>query len=91
MARPAAQDLLESPRRIQGNHAVNKMRDNRIGRIGPTSLQRRGRELGARVRWNAFGTPEMLASTGKPLAQGLPADPVAAAGRTSRPTATSWD
>ena len=56
------------------------MRDNRIGRIGPTSLQReRAAELGARVRWNAFGTPEMLASTGKPLAQGLPADPVAAA------------
>ena len=41
MARPAAQDLAREPQGgIQGNHAVNKMRDNRIGRIGPTSLQR---------------------------------------------------
>jgi hypothetical protein len=68
------------PRRIQGDEADDKSTDNRIGRIAPTPAQReRAIEVGARVRWNAFGTPEVLASTGKPLAQGLPADPVAAA------------
>ncbi len=85
MATPGAQDgsqraTQRDPGGIQGDHAANKMRDNRVGRIGPTARQReRVAELGASVRWNAFGTPEVLASTGKPLAQGLPAKPVAAA------------
>ncbi len=35
--------------------------------------------MGARASWNAFGTSAVLASMGKPLAQGLPADPIEAA------------
>jgi extracellular elastinolytic metalloproteinase len=64
---------------IQGYQPDNNS-DNRQGRLAPTSRQReRAAEVGARASWNAFGTPAALTSTGKPLAQGLPADPVAAA------------
>ena len=41
--------------------------------------QAKADEVGARARWNDFGTPAMLTSTGDPLAAGLSADPVAAA------------
>ena len=63
-----------------GDRAANKVRDNRSGSIAPTSQQReRAAEAGARASWNKFGTPAQLVSTGKPLASGLPAGPVAAA------------
>ncbi|HEU6445388.1 MAG TPA: hypothetical protein VFL61_10060, partial [Gaiellaceae bacterium] len=81
LATPGAQDRSQrDPAGIQGDRQDNKIRDYRIGRIAPTSRQReRAAEVGARALWNAFGTPAMLMSTGKPLAHGLPADPVAAA------------
>jgi extracellular elastinolytic metalloproteinase len=55
--------------------------DNRKGRVAPTSAQRtRADKASASARWNVFGTPASLtASSAKPLATGLPADPVAAA------------
>jgi extracellular elastinolytic metalloproteinase len=55
--------------------------DNRKGRVAPTSAQRtRAATASASARWNVFGTPASLtASSAKPLATGLPADPVAAA------------
>jgi hypothetical protein len=81
MARPQDRSQIQRlPGAIQGDRTDNKSRDNRVGRIAPTPRQsERAAEVGARVRWNAFGTPEVLAPTGKPLAIGLPADPVAAA------------
>lgn len=36
-------------------------------------------ERDATVRWNDFGTPHVVTDSGAPLAEGLPADPVAAA------------
>jgi extracellular elastinolytic metalloproteinase len=55
--------------------------DNRKGHVSPTSAQRtRAATASASARWNVFGTPASLtASSAKPLATGLPADPVAAA------------
>jgi extracellular elastinolytic metalloproteinase len=54
--------------------------DNRKGRVEPTARQRGlAAAVGARARFNALGTPAMLTSTGRPLASGLPSDPVAAA------------
>jgi extracellular elastinolytic metalloproteinase len=67
-------------RQVQGDGSHNKIKDNRKGRVAPTPEQRdRAAALGARARWNAFGTPATLTSTGRPLAVGLPADPVAGA------------
>ncbi len=81
LATPGTQDRSQAdPAGIQGDRQVDKTRDYRTGRIAPTSLQReRAAELGAKARWNAFGTPKVLVSTGKPLAHGLPGEPVAAA------------
>jgi hypothetical protein len=68
------------PARVFGDDADSKTKDNRTGRAAPTSRQReRAAAAGARARWNALGTPATLASTGRPLAVGLPADPAAAA------------
>src|ERR671910_757032 len=54
--------------------------DNREGRVEPTARQRGlAAAVAARARFNALGTPAMLTSTGRPLASGLPDDPVAAA------------
>ncbi len=54
--------------------------DNRKGRVAPTASQRAHvAAVGARARFNQLGTPGMLTSTGRPLASGLPSDPVAAA------------
>jgi extracellular elastinolytic metalloproteinase len=65
---------------VPGDNASTKVKDNRTGRVDPTASQReRAAQLRARVRWNALGTPAVLASTGVPLAAGLPADPVQAA------------
>ena len=66
--------------KIPGDEAKDKIKDNRTGRIAPTSRQReKAAAVGARARWNALGTPAVLASTGAPLATGLPADPTVAA------------
>ena len=65
---------------FQGERESLKDKDNRKGRVAPSQRQRDlAGSLDARVRWNNFGTPAVLASTGAPLAQGLPSDPVAAA------------
>jgi extracellular elastinolytic metalloproteinase len=54
--------------------------DNRKGRVEPTARQRAlAAAVEARARFNDLGTPRMLTSTGRPLASGLPSDPVAAA------------
>ncbi len=80
-ATPGGQDRGQrDPGGIQSGRADNKIKDNRVGRTAPTARQRgSAAKAGARARWNTFGTPAVLASTGKPLAVGLPADPVAAA------------
>jgi extracellular elastinolytic metalloproteinase len=63
-----------------GDPVEVKDKDSRTGRVAPTAQQRaRADDVGAQARWNAFGTPAVLASTGSPLADGLSADPVAAA------------
>ena len=68
------------PGKFPGDRITAKDKDNRKGRVAPSAHQRaRAAELGARARWNAFGTPAMLAGPGAPLATGLPADPAAAA------------
>ncbi len=63
-----------------GDHVTAKITDNRTGKAEPSALARqRAGQLGARVRWNALGTPAVLVSTGAPLATGLAADPAQAA------------
>jgi extracellular elastinolytic metalloproteinase len=55
-------------------------RDNRRGRVQVTTRQRGlATAAAARARFNDLGTPATLSSPGRPLASGLPADPVAAA------------
>ncbi len=57
-----------------------KDKDNRPGRVAPSTVQRaRAKEVGLRARWNNYGTPAVLASTGRPLAAGLRGGPVTAA------------
>jgi len=57
--------------------------DARRGVVAPTSQQRRGAPTGVTVRWNRFGTPQTVTASGRflaeGLAEGLAADPVAAA------------
>src|ERR687897_791295 len=54
--------------------------DNREGRVEPTARQRGlAAAVAAGAGFNAFAPPAMLTSTGRPLASGLPDDPVAAA------------
>ncbi len=54
--------------------------DLRGGPDRPTAAQRTAvQALGAKVRWNAFGTPGSLIAPDGSLAERLPADPVAAA------------
>jgi extracellular elastinolytic metalloproteinase len=63
-----------------GDHVTPKIKDNRVSKAEPSANQRRrAGQLNARVRWNALGTPAVLASTGAPLATGLAADPARAA------------
>ncbi len=70
----------QSTVKMPGDQAKDKIKDNRTGQVAPTSQQRaKAASVGARARWNALGTPAVLASTGTPLATGLPADPVVAA------------
>ncbi|MFB9239416.1 M36 family metallopeptidase [Plantactinospora siamensis] len=64
--------------RIDGSH--DRTQDNRTGLVAPTTHQRdRAAGLGARARWNSFGTPATLTAPDRPLATGLPADPARAA------------
>lgn len=65
---------------VPGDRSQNKLEDHRRGRVQPTPAQlAKADALGVRARWNQFGTPAVLVSTGEPLATGLPADPTAAA------------
>jgi extracellular elastinolytic metalloproteinase len=67
-------------RAYPGDAQVSKDKDNRTGWVGPTASQHaRAEQLGAQARWNGFGTPSVLRSTGAPLATGLANDPVQAA------------
>jgi extracellular elastinolytic metalloproteinase len=78
IAAPGGQDQATGP--FPGDPVEVKDKDNRKGKVAPSAGQKASAdEVGARARWNEFGTPAMLASTGRPLAEGLPADPVAAA------------
>src|SRR5690606_10536160 len=45
-----------------GEETASKIKDNRRGRVEPTSRQRE-RAAGLRARWNALGTPAVLAKT----------------------------
>ncbi|MBG0564195.1 M36 family metallopeptidase [Actinoplanes aureus] len=66
--------------KVHGDEDHAKIKDNRRGRIAPTSQQKaQAAEAGAEARWNALGTPAALTATEEPLATGLAADPVAAA------------
>jgi hypothetical protein len=62
--------------KVFGNQNTEKIKDNRTARVQPNArqLERTG-QLGANARWNALGTPAVLAvlaaSAGKPLASGL--------------------
>ena len=65
---------------FQSEDDENGDKDSRRGSVAPTQGQQDlVRASHSRARWNNFGTPAVLASTGTPLAQGLPSDPVAAA------------
>ncbi|MFC7534155.1 M36 family metallopeptidase [Actinoplanes sp. GCM10030250] len=66
--------------KVHGDENHQKIKDNRRGRVAPTSDQRaQAAEVNAHARWNALGTPAALTARTEPLAAGLPADPVAAA------------
>ncbi|MFC7547922.1 M36 family metallopeptidase [Plantactinospora sp. GCM10030261] len=65
------------PGELRIDDSTSKTKDNRTGRLAPTAGQReRAAAVGARTRWTSLGTPSTLASTGRPLATGLPKDPV---------------
>jgi len=64
--------------RLQGDPQAVVDRDARTGRKAP-SAQQRAAARGKTVRWNRFGTPQVLTGDGDYLATGLASDPVAAA------------
>ena len=64
--------------RLQGDPQAVVDRDARTGRKAP-SAQQRAAARGKTVRWNRFGTPQLLTGDGDYLATGLVSDPVAAA------------
>ena len=63
--------------KVFGDQDTEKIKDNRTARLQPNARQlERAGQLGASARWNALGTPSVLAaSAGKPLASGLKGDP----------------
>ncbi len=68
------------PGTFPGDAIEVKDKDSREGRLAPSARQQaRAAGVDARARWNDLGTPAVLSSTGEPLAEGLPADPAAAA------------
>ena len=80
VAAPGQDQAPGGPGRFPGDQVETKDKDNRKGRAAPSARQQaKADEVGARARWNDFGTPATLTSTGDPLATGLSADPVAAA------------
>jgi extracellular elastinolytic metalloproteinase len=80
VAAPGQDQAPGGPGRFPGDQVETKDKDNRKGRAAPSARQQaKADEVGARARWNDFGTPATLTSTGDPLASGLSADPVAAA------------
>jgi len=80
VAAPGQGQAPEGPGRFPGDQVETKDKDNRKGRAAPSARQQaKADEVGALARWNDFGTPATLTSTGDPLASGLSADPVAAA------------
>jgi extracellular elastinolytic metalloproteinase len=64
--------------RLQGDPKAVGDLDARTGRKAP-SAQQRAVARGKTVRWNRFGTPQVLTGDGDYLATGLASDPVAAA------------
>ena len=64
--------------RLQGDPQAVVDRDARTERKAP-SAQQRAAARGKTVRWNRFGTPQVLSGDGDYLATGLASDPVAAA------------
>jgi len=65
---------------FQGEAHGHKDRDARRGAKKPTAQQEAlVAQAGARVHWNAFGTPAALSVDNGFLASGLPQDPIAAA------------
>jgi extracellular elastinolytic metalloproteinase len=68
------------PGTFPGDATDVRDKDTRDGRLAPSARQQaRADAVEAQARWNDFGTPAVLSSTGAPLAVGLPADPAAAA------------
>jgi extracellular elastinolytic metalloproteinase len=64
--------------RLQGDQHAAAELDARTGRKAP-SAQQKAVARGKTVRWNRFGTPQVLTGDGGYLATGLGSDPVAAA------------
>lgn len=63
---------------FQGENAGPQGLDNRHGTIRPSTTQRAATPAGVTVRWNRLGTPQVVTRPGGWVAEGLPADPVAA-------------
>ena len=61
--------------RLQGDPQAVVDRDARTGRKAP-SAQQRAAARGKTVRWNRFGTPQLLTGDGDYLATGLVSDPL---------------
>ena len=69
-----------SAARPPGDHASPKTKDARTARVAPSKAQRdRAAAAGISARWTAYGTAAELRVNGKPVAKGLPADPVVGA------------
>ncbi|MGH9209298.1 MAG: M36 family metallopeptidase [Acidimicrobiales bacterium] len=63
---------------FQGELGGRQDVDARSGQVVPTAAQRAA-ATGETVRWNRFGTPHVVTSSGSFVAEGLSADPVEAA------------
>ena len=64
--------------RLQGDQQAAADLDARRGRKAPSARQKAAAR-GTTIRWNRFGTPQVLTGDGGYLASGLASDPVAAA------------
>ena len=74
----AVPDAVPALQSVDAHAARDK--DNRVGTASPSALQSlRATQLGAGVRWNAFGTPHAITTTTGTLAAGLSSDPATAA------------
>jgi extracellular elastinolytic metalloproteinase len=69
-------DLLDYGIQGEGPDRVQDL-DARGGSVAPTSAQRElAASLGATVRWNAFGTPQVLLAADAPFSEASDAEPV---------------